>query len=440
MKVHFIDKDDKTCIMFLCESLRFFNISKNMKNVVEDYLFGMSCSEIMQKHNISFETYSELVKTVEAGAVPDVTAESTDRLYKLVLNVTNVCNLGCKYCYAGGGNYSSSECMMSVEAAQKAIDLFYSRYKNIKVIQFFGGEPLLNEPVIRFSCEYITKLYREQAIESLPEFGLVTNGTVYSEEIADTIRKFNISVTISVDGPLNVHDQMRIYKSGSGTHEQICNNISKFRDKTVHINAAEVTYNSCHEKCCCSVIDTVKYIKDELNIPNVHIVPVSTSDPNLKITNRDSFISSVSDVFEAIKTQKKDYSYTYISRIFQSLKLRKANKYLCEAGISSFSISCKGDIYPCFMFTDVKEYKMGNVFDTVSPFESQLFLRKQSTFKEFSKYKYPKCKNCYINRICSGCLGTNYYSCNDIYDTPEEECEMQRELVRRVLTELSNLL
>lgn len=441
MKVHFIDKTDDTCVMFLCESLKFFNVNKSIKKVVNDILDGVSEAEIIEKYNIKTETYDNICKILSEDAVEDVTGEKEDTLFRLVLNVTNKCNLNCKYCYADGGNYSSSECLMSKETAKAAIDLFYSRYKGIKVIQFFGGEPLLNEPVIRFTCEYITELYEAGKIDFLPQFGTISNGTIYSDQLAETISKYNISITFSIDGPEKIHDRMRVYKNGSGSFGKIMNNMEKYNQFSVFPASAEVTYNARHIESDYSVIDTIKYLKDELNIPNVHIVPVSGDDSvDFKLDNRDSFNDAVDEAFKEKSEKNKDYSFTYLSRIIKSLKLRKSNKYLCEAGISNYSVSCKGDIYPCFMFTDVEKFKMGNIYDDIPIFDDPVFKEMKARFKSFSKYKYEKCKNCFNNRICSGCLGTNYFNSNDIQDTPEEECEMQKKLTEKVLIRLSDMV
>lgn len=57
----------------------------------------------------------------------------------LLLSLTGACNLGCKYCYADSYN----ENMMTFDIAKKAIALVQAQ-SNDFIIQFSGGEPLLN--------------------------------------------------------------------------------------------------------------------------------------------------------------------------------------------------------------------------------------------------------------------------------------------------------
>ncbi len=441
MKVHFIDKTEDTSVMFVCNSLKFYNVNKNIKNVVQDIESDVPKNEILKKYNIKSDEYDNVYNVLSSETVEDITGERDDSLYRLVLNVTNKCNLDCKYCYAEGGNYLSSECMMDISTAKSAVDIFYKKYKKIQSIQFFGGEPLLNEPVIRFVCQYITELFETGKIESMPEFGTISNGTIYSDQLAQTIKKYKISVTFSIDGPQEVHNSMRVYKNGMGTFEKIYENISKYNMASVRLNGVEATYNLNHIKNNLSVFNTVKYFKDELNIPIVHIVPVSAEDGvDYKLKNTDSFSNSVKEIFEEMNKNKKDYSYSLVSRVVISLKKHKSNKYICEAGISNYSVSSKGDIYPCFMFTDVQNFKMGNVFDKTPFFENPTFLSIKEMLKKFNKYEYSQCKDCFNNRICSGCIGSNYVNNGDFRCTPDADCEMKKKLTENVLIELSNLV
>jgi len=439
VKVHFIKKADDSYVMFLCESLKFYNVNENIKCLVEDILSGTPKEKSLEKFSVSENDYDKIVHTIDAPPVENITAESEHTLYKLVLNVTNTCNLNCKYCYADGGHYSSTDGMMNIETARTAIDLFYSRYRNIKYIQFFGGEPLLNEPVIRFACEYITALYNTGKIDSLPEFGTISNGTIFSDDLVKTIKKYNITITLSIDGPQVVHDCLRVYKNGKGSFNSLTENLKKYGANSIAPIGVEATFSSVHEENGLSVLDVVKYIKDEYNIPNVHVVPVSGTEM-YELRNRDSFSDSVEEVFAELSANRKDYSYSFISRIVMSLKKRSANKYLCEAGISIFSVSHTGDIYPCFMLTGEQQFLMGNVYSGASVFGNKSFLSLSNTLKTFSKYEHEQCKDCFNNRICAGCLGMNYFNCGDIACTSDKDCQMQKDLTEKVLLELSNQL
>ena len=71
-------------------------------------------------------------------------------------------------------------------------------------IGFFGGEPLL------VGASYLTWIiqHAKQRFKA-PRFHLTTNGTLLTEEIAEVIVEHNVSVIVSIDGPLEIHNQQR---------------------------------------------------------------------------------------------------------------------------------------------------------------------------------------------------------------------------------------
>ncbi len=92
----------------------------------------------------------------------------------IALFVTQECNLNCIYCYGDGGNYGSSGHLTS-NTAQKAVDWLIEQSGDLKKlnISFFGGEPLLNFPIIKEVVEYARKIGLKKKKEF--RFGITTN-------------------------------------------------------------------------------------------------------------------------------------------------------------------------------------------------------------------------------------------------------------------------
>ncbi|MCH5297928.1 MAG: radical SAM protein [Ruminococcus sp.] len=441
MNAHFIKKTEDSYVMFIGNTMRFYNVNENVKNAVIDIQNGLQKEYILDKYTMTDKIYDNIFQTINASDVVGLQPSSDNSLSKLAINVTNKCNLQCKYCYAGGGSYCSDEGLMDIATAKKVIDVFYNKFKSINAIHFFGGEPLLNEPIIRFICEYITELYNDKKINTMPQFGATTNGTIYSDQLVETMKRFNIFLTISIDGPKEIHDNMRIGKGGKGSFDIIIKNIEKFRSNSININASEITFNNSHLKYDYSVFDTIKYLKDNLDIQNIHIVPVSgNSETDYRLPDSNSFSSSVKTIFEEINRNKKDYSYSMINRVIQSLRNRTTSRFFCGAGLTDYSVSIKGDIYPCFMFTDIESYKLGNVWSEKSFFESPEYSTWRNKFLSFNKYECGECAECFNNRICSGCLGTNYFNTGNIFKPSKMYCDMQKALTENVLLELSEYI
>ncbi len=64
-------------------------------------------------------------------------------LLRLTLNVSNACNMACKYCYASGGTYNTTEMLMNQNTALNTINFFNKNFSSIEHVNFFGGEPTL---------------------------------------------------------------------------------------------------------------------------------------------------------------------------------------------------------------------------------------------------------------------------------------------------------
>ena len=147
---------------------------------------------------------------------------STNR-QQLILNVTDKCNFGCSYCQFNGSyrvdQSHSEQRSMSWEVAQKAIDSYLASIKNSKLrsISFYGGEPLLNFELIQKCVEYTPG----QDIR----YALTTNGSMLEGPIADYLASNNFLMTVSLDGPKEIHDRYRRFKDGSPSWDKVIKNI-----------------------------------------------------------------------------------------------------------------------------------------------------------------------------------------------------------------------
>jgi uncharacterized protein len=223
---------------------------------------------------------------------------------------------------------------------------------------------------------------------------------------------------------------MRVFEDGKGTSKIIEHNIKLLVEKTHTHLSAEVTYNKYHQLHDISVYDVVAYIQDKLGIHDIHLVPVCGEEGNdFALEDNSCIVDSVKDVFEGLQTGK-NRSYSLINKVIKALHTKKT-KFLCGAGTSMLSVSTKGDIYPCFMFTDIEEFKMGNVNEK-EIFDNQ-FLTIQNRMGNFNEFEHEKCKNCFCNKICNWCMGMNYFETGDIHEQSDKNCDMYRKMVEQII-------
>ncbi|HEY3912950.1 MAG TPA: radical SAM protein, partial [Verrucomicrobiae bacterium] len=153
---------------------------------------------------------------------------SSPPLRALSLAIAQKCNLGCTYCYAQQGDFGGAPKNMSLAVANRAVDLLLADAPaGAKFnLAFLGGEPLLNREALRAVTQRAALLAREAGVTLT--FSITTNGTLLTAEDAVFFEEFGFAVTISLDGPREVHDALRPYKGGTGSFDRVMKNLAPF--------------------------------------------------------------------------------------------------------------------------------------------------------------------------------------------------------------------
>jgi len=162
----------------------------------------------------------------------------------LVLDVTEQCNLRCRYCVFSGQYYyrrKHTSKFMSIDLARKAIDFFLSHSMLSKrlIISFYGGEPLLNKLVIKACVDYVNSICKERDIV----FHVTTNGTLIDEETARFLIEHDFLVRVSLDGPKDIHNRNRVFRNGRGTYDRIVTNLKRLQDMCPDFYDANISFN-----------------------------------------------------------------------------------------------------------------------------------------------------------------------------------------------------
>lgn len=344
-------------------------------------------------------------------------------LDRLVLNVSNVCNLDCRYCYATGGSYEEDESFMEENVAIRTVDHFYNIYDEINNIQFFGGEPLLNPEIIQTVCAYILDKYNKNKIQKLPVFAIVTNGTIISSKILEILSDYNIQVTVSIDGPPFINDPLR----GQGTFNKIIENIEYLNIKNITFGV-ECTFTKYHLINGFDVSDLMEFFYKQLGLHTTHIPSVAVPVDNELHIDENDLIKSYSKSIEYSldSLNKKDYKLdSYTMRLIRALIFKKGIEVYCPAGITTLSVSSDGGIYPCFMFSGNKDFLIGTVSE--DKISSERLSKVSNLLKEISKWNDPKCRNCWVRSLCFGCIGNDYIISGSVRD--KSQCNFIKKIV-----------
>lgn len=140
---------------------------------------------------------------------------------------THACNLACKYCYQGHGDVLGNT--MNEETVKRAVEFIKkgSMGRRSVGINFYGGEPLLFPDIVFKVLKEIKEFADENDIQFSTTF--TTNGTLFTEEILEKLKDYTYEVQITLCGPKEIHDTIRVDKKGNGTYERLMDVISLFK-------------------------------------------------------------------------------------------------------------------------------------------------------------------------------------------------------------------
>lgn len=147
-----------------------------------------------------------------------------------ILEITQSCNLRCKYCTFGGsfpGHRTHSSLSMSVDTAKRSVDsaLGHSDATEKIVIGFYGGEPLLAFDTLQAAVLYA----RKKTFQDI-HFSITTNATLIDKRIAQFLKEHEFSVLVSIDGPKRLHNLFRVLPSGVGSYDAAMNGLQILQD------------------------------------------------------------------------------------------------------------------------------------------------------------------------------------------------------------------
>ncbi len=124
-----------------------------------------------------------------------------------ILVVTLRCNETCVYCHASRADMNTPNVDMSKETAEQAVDVILRSTCPSVTIEFQGGEPLANFPIVQHVIEYAKK--QNERIGKQIEFTMVSNLGMMTEEKLAYLLEHKVQICTSIDGPKHLHDKQR---------------------------------------------------------------------------------------------------------------------------------------------------------------------------------------------------------------------------------------
>jgi His-Xaa-Ser system radical SAM maturase HxsB len=142
--------------------------------------------------------------------------------------VTLRCEHTCRYCQVSRQAAAKSEFDMTEETARRALELAFRSPSPQLKIEFQGGEPLLNFPLVRWITAEAKRMNKEHGKELA--FVIATNLALLDEEILDFCAEEDVYLSTSLDGPQDLHNGNR-RRPGQDSWQRAVAGIKRVQDR-----------------------------------------------------------------------------------------------------------------------------------------------------------------------------------------------------------------
>jgi uncharacterized protein len=364
----------------------------------------------------------------------------------VLLKVASRCNLDCSYCYvyhAGDLGWSRLPKTMTPETSEriaKALALVARDQARRFAVVLHGGEPLL---LGLSALRHLFSSLREVLPDEYP-ISIQTNGILLTDEILDLCSDAKVDLSISIDGPRNIHDRNRVGRRGEGTFEKVIEGIRRLK---AHPDAAFLFAGLLAVVDPTSDPEEVYAFFKTLEPPSVDFIYRDGNHSRLPhgkfskhSTEYGRWMTRLLNVYVA------DEAPIRIRMLDDLIKLVLGGSCSKEGmGLTDFTIliiETDGSI--------AKNDTLKNSFDGADRFDQEwsihtVELRNILDSREFALYHQQQrpgnstCENCGDLRVCGGGMVLHRWRDETGYDNPSIYCEDQKLLIAEIRAKVAAL-
>lgn len=362
--------------------------------------------------NEQYEEYAEEVnELIDMGFLISDEQNELDLLEKLriqtlrannsspsyyIICPTTACNARCFYCFEKGAVQKRMDKNTALAVANFILE---NHDQEHLVIQWFGGEPLLEPEIIT----YITDILHDNNISF--DSKIITNGYLLNDgNVKLAINRWNVKIIqITIDDLENEYNRIKDYVYNdvnpfNTVMENITRGLKAGINLRIRINFNPLEYDKA--------IRTVEYLKNRFGTYKnffVYLAPIDSSEippitDEFKDSNEHPLISllNAEEDFCSFgnydKATDESSQYDAILRKYYLTPIPTSCYGGCE---SSLTIDSMGNIFNCHRLLGYKEYASGNVFtgritNEISEYYSSPYITND------------ECNNCTLLPLCQG--------------------------------------
>lgn len=395
------------------------------------------------------------LKSIEDGSVLEAVS-GTVSISKIAIFVAQDCNLNCTYCYGAedgssvGGTYGSRG-KMALTTAISSVDWLLKNSgdrENVGIV-FFGGEPLLNFPLMKEIVEYADK--KADAVGKTMTYSITTNGSLLDAEKIEFLRKNRVNVTVSMDGGKRIQDSQRPLPGGGGSYDLVATKVKELLKVIPDADCRGTIINDADVEEAEKDLRDIGFKKIHLTVASKSLIRDDASkygDPTGEDTRfhhtAETIRSEALKLVNAIRAKDVDLVNQAImhtawgkklSRYSEQFINRRKTHFPCGAGRHYVGVSASGEIFPCHRFVGANDTKLGSVFNDD--------IDRSAYHKTTVHHDNPNsCSTCFAKYVCSGgCHHDNMGFSGDIHGPDPQMCDAIRVIVQEaaaIAAELSD--
>ncbi|MHA1268145.1 MAG: radical SAM protein [Candidatus Helarchaeota archaeon] len=311
-------------------------------------------------------------------------------MHHLNLCITNRCNQDCIHCYVNPNNPPFEELSQDyiVETINKASS------HGLKSIHIFGGEPFLRKD-LKNICNQLNQLGISISI--------ATNGHFLNPSDFDWIKDYNIFLTVSINGPKEIHDK---FANMPGSYEIVLKTVKNLVNTKI-----KFAITTCINKININYYKELIFNLSNLGISNYLILYFSPIGRGMDlidyIVSNKEWESFVLDLQKFAHNLEHEIEISFEPSIFNR---KNITYFTFQQGWNScfiqskemFVLDANGDVYPCILLIRDKRFLLGNIknIDLIDIYKKDLTTILREVLKIPSI-----CIECDLLNLCkSGCI------------------------------------
>jgi len=324
---------------------------------------------------------------------------------KYTLCLTHQCNFRCAYCYI-----DKRSGRMPIEVAERIVESIFASSSGGEEIDigFFGGEPLLE-------FDLLTKIVG--LIETHPGYernavtlSVVTNGTVFSEDVAAFLGEHGIVLCVSCDGTPQVQDRFRKFRNGRASSAKVLKTIG-----TALKRLPLVLVNAVYRPETLDDLPESVVFLSALGVRQIYLNPDVTAPWREEDAARLSrTFGSIGDFYVRTHLDNDPHFISLIDgKIAVLLRGGYQRSERCQMGSREIAFSAEGSIYPCErLIGDGRggPHCIGNIQEGLTPSREGRFCTDPAATA------HTACSGCGIREYCMNWCGCSNFLSTGHYD------------------------